>query len=317
MTVETRARVEPREHVVLFYEDDTQLVRTVARYLFDGLTAHEHVVAVATAPHVEAFETSLGRAGIDVAGARSTGQLVMIDAAETMSRFMVDGWPDARAFNAEVGELVRRAGGSDGRVRVYGEIVALLWDAGHVAAAVELEALWNELGRDVAFSLFCAYPAQSVVGDDHEDSFRHLCHCHSAVVGGVPMATQSGDDRRAEAARSFRGEAAELGAVRQFVVDTLLRWGQDRYLENASIVVSELATNAIMHARSDFIVSMSSRGGSVRLAVRDASTKLPRVRAPLPATMSGRGLLLVGVLAQRWGTEIVGDGKVVWVEFGP
>jgi hypothetical protein len=33
--------------------------------------------------------------------------------------------------------------------------------------------------------------------------------------------------------------------------------------------------------------------------------------------MSGRGLLLIGVLAQRWGTEIVGDGKVVWVEFGP
>ena len=317
MTVKTRARIEPRDHVVLFYEDDTQLVRTVARYLFNGLTAHEHVVVAATASHVEAFEATLGRAGIDVAEARSTGQLVMVDAAEAMSRFMVDGWPDAQAFNAEMDELVRRADDSGCRVRVYGEIVALLWDAGQVAAAVELEALWNELGREVAFSLFCAYPAQSVVGDDHEDSFRHLCHCHSGVVGGVPMAAQLNGDHRAEAARLFRGDAAELGAVRQFVVDTLLRWGQDRHLENASIVVSELATNAIMHARSDFVVSMSAGDGSVRLAVRDASTDLPSVRAPLPSTMSGRGLLLVGALVQRWGTEIVADGKIVWAEFGP
>lgn len=315
--IETRARVEPRDHVVLFYEDDTQLVRTVSRYLFDGLTAQENVVVVATAAHVEAFEATLGRAGIDVADARSNGQLVMIDAADAMSRFMVDGWPDECAFNAEMGELLRRAGGSGGRLRVYGEIVALLWDAGHVAAAVELEARWNELGREVAFSLFCAYPAQSVIEDDHGQSFHHLCDCHSAVVGGIPMAAQSGHGQRAEAARSFRGEATELGAVRQFVVDTLLRWGQDRHLENASIVVSELATNAIMHARSDFIVSMSSGDGSFRLSVRDASTTLPSVRAPLPTMMSGRGLLLIGVLAQRWGTQIIGDGKVVWVEFGP
>ncbi len=198
-------------------------------------------------------------------------------------------------------------------------MVALLWDAGHVAAAVELERRWNDLRREVAFSLFCAYPAQSVIVDDREDSFRQLCQCHSAVVGGVPMAARTGDDRRrdGDAARSFRGDAGELGAVRQFVVDTLLRRGHDRHLESASIVVSELATNAIMHARSDFVVSMSSRDGSVRLAVRDASTAIPSVRAPSPTTMSGRGLLLIGVLAQRWGTEIVGDGKIVWAEFGP
>ena len=316
MRVETRAQVEPRDHVVLFYEDDAQLVRTVAQYLFDGLAAHENVVVVATGPHIEAFEARLGRVGIDVADARSTGQLVMIDAAEAMSRFMVDRWPDRGAFDAEMGRLVRRVAGSDVVVRVYGEMVALLWDAGDVGAAIELEALWNALGREVAFSLFCAYPAQSVIGDDQDDSFRHLCHSHSAVVGGTPMTVRSNDER-ADAARSFRGETAELGAVRQFVVDTLLRWGQDRHLENASIVVSELATNAIMHARSDFIVSLSSRDGSVRLAVRDASTELPSARAPHPSTMSGRGLLLVGVLAHRWGTEIVSDGKVVWVELGP
>ena len=316
MRVETRAQVEPRDHVVLFYEDDARLVRTVARYLFDGLSAHDNVVVVATAPHVEAFEATLDRAGIAVVDARSTGQLVMIDAAEAMSRFMVDGWPDAHAFDAEMGQLVRRAGGSDLSVRVYGEMVALLWDAGHVGAAIELEAQWNELGREVAFSLLCAYPAQSVTSGDQDDSFRHLCHSHSAVVGGTPMAARSRDER-ADAARSFRGEAAELGAVRQFVVDTLFRWGQDRHLENASIVVSELATNAILHARSDFIVSMSSRNGSFRLAVRDASTELPSARTPLPSAISGRGLLLVGVLTQRWGTEIVADGKVVWAEFGP
>ena len=68
--METRPRAYPRDHVVLFYEDDHELVTVVGRYLIDGLLDDESVVVVATSPHIAAFEAELASAGIDVGAAR-------------------------------------------------------------------------------------------------------------------------------------------------------------------------------------------------------------------------------------------------------
>jgi hypothetical protein len=185
-------------------------------------------------------------------------------------------------------------------------MVALLWDAGHVAAAIELEALWNEFGQHVPFALLCAYPASSV--SDDSESFQLVCQCHSAVVDSRPASL------RGHVTRSFFGDFGSLRAARQFVLETLRWWGLDALCDDAAIVVSELATNAILHARSDFTVSLEVDGDVVRLSVRDASARLPVVRDPTPTCTSGRGLVLVAALGANWGTESVSDGKEVWVD---
>ena len=91
--------------------------------------------------------------------------------------------------------------------------------------------------------------------------------------------------------------------------------GLDQLCDDAAIVVSELATNAVLHARSDFTVEVSLKDGNVRLSVIDASAQPPVVQVPSSSTISGRGLVLVAALGARWGTSPVGDGKEVWVEF--
>jgi anti-sigma regulatory factor (Ser/Thr protein kinase) len=263
---------------------------------------------------------AIARAGIDVDAAQLAGSLVMADAAESLAKHLVDDWPDAGVFATEIGGLIRRLVDSGRRVRIYGEMVAMLWEAGNVAAAIELETLWNDLGRRLPFSLFCAYHADTVADDEHADSFRRMCHLHSAVVtrsAVVATALETFVVARAEDARSFPCELYAPSAARRFVADTLTVWGREHVIDDASLVVAELATNAVVHARSEFIVAVSSDDDAVRLSVRDASPALPTVRDPHANSVSGRGLMLVAAIARRWGIELVNDGKVVWAELGP
>src|SRR5580765_7926840 len=94
-----RTRVEPRDHVVQFYDRDEQLVETVGAYLGDGLRLGEVALVVATRAHTGAFEAALIADGISVAAARSDGSLITLDAGEVLSRFMLGHGPDARAFD--------------------------------------------------------------------------------------------------------------------------------------------------------------------------------------------------------------------------
>ena len=319
MAIETAPGVLPRDHVVQFYERDDELISSVTNFLADGLRAGEAAIVVATGAHTAAFEAALTEAGVDVGAARARGALVTADAERTLSQTLVDGRPDPEALKSGVGELVRRATESGRRVRIFGEMVALLWDAGQVAEAIELEGLWNEIGRELRFSLYCAYRAQSVGDDEHAASFGHVCHLHSAVVTGAARGSTPNEAAAvawAADARSFRCDARSSSLARHFVAERLIAWGRESVVDDASIVVAELATNAMLHARSEFIVSLSFQSDAVRVSVRDASSSLPAMQDPTPDSISGRGLVLVSAVAQRWGTELLADGKVVWAELG-
>jgi anti-sigma regulatory factor (Ser/Thr protein kinase) len=317
MEIETAQGVVPRDHVVQFYERDVDLIASVSNFLVDGLLIGEVAIVVATPEHAEAFDAALRAAGVDVEAARMRGDLICADADQTLSQTLVGGWPDPEALAAGAVDLVRRATESGRRVRLFGEMVALLWDSGRVAEAIELEDLWGEIGRELPLFLYCAYRAQSVVDDDHAASLRHLCHLHSAVVGDPAAAacsTAAGVVAHAEDARSFPCDPRSSGVARRFVADRLIAWGREAFVDDASIVVAELVTNAVLHAESEFIVALSFHGDSVRVSVRDASSALPAIQAPTPQSVSGRGLVLISAVAQRWGTELLADGKVVWAE---
>ena len=309
MPSDATAQATPRDHVVQFYQHDEELVATLAEFVIQALRSDGAVILVATTFHLFALDVALIRRGIDVGAVRMDGSLVTIDADQALARFLIDGRPDFDAFANEVGDMIRKHTAAGRRVKVFGEMGALLWNAGHVAAAIELEKMWNEFDREVSFSLTCAYPASSVTGDGTEDAFLQVCHCHSTVIG-------DGEDQwdqtnrfvvhRAPQTRSFIGQSSAIGAARGFVADALI--------DDCSMVVSELVTNAVIHAESDFAVSLSSHGDAVRLSVHDHSPVVPVMRSPLPAAISGRGLRMVTALARRWGTDLVDDGKIVWAE---
>jgi anti-sigma regulatory factor (Ser/Thr protein kinase) len=82
----------------------------------------------------------------------------------------------------------------------------------------------------------------------------------------------------------------------------------------AMLLVTELATNAVLHARSPFAVTVEAGDDHVTLGVSDQSPSLPRLSIPEADDVRGRGLYLVAELALRWGVEPTDDGKRVWFD---
>jgi anti-sigma regulatory factor (Ser/Thr protein kinase) len=104
--------------------------------------------------------------------------------------------------------------------------------------------------------------------------------------------------------------------ARRFVSDTLAQWGDEPYVEAASLLVSDLVTNAVLHAGSavEVVVGHDGRHANLRIEVHDSSLRSPRMGGfDLDAT-SGRGLALVDAISDRWGVENDADGKKIWFE---
>ncbi|MGH2881456.1 MAG: MEDS domain-containing protein [Solirubrobacteraceae bacterium] len=301
--------VQPREntvgdgeHVVQFYDDDADLIRAAGAYLVQAMSAGEAVILIATEAHRLAFEAELIGAGIDIDRAARDGAFVSLDAAEIMETFIRHGQIDSAAFRAVIGDIVRWA--QDGRrpVRAYGEMVALLWEAGDVLGAIELEKLWNELGRELRFALWCAYHTRSMAGEKHADALHEVCHLHTAVVE--------------DATARFRAGPDAPFAARRFVAGVLAgrRQTDPAAAQDVQLVVSELATNAVIHAGTPFSVSVCFDGSTIRISVHDWSSTAPVVRDAAPSALSGRGLRLVDAVTRDWGVESASDGKTVWAE---
>jgi hypothetical protein len=277
-------------------------------YLAEGIAAGDAAVVVATASNREAIAAGLRAEGIDMAGLGH--RYLALDADGALRAFMDDGRLDPDRFDAVIGGVVRRAVAAGGAVRIYGEMVNMLWSEGAVAEAFELEELWSDLGRRLPISLLCACKLDAA--DTEIDEVAHLCGLHADVLGPAPVPLGAG--LTFEAARSFGAASTEPRAARAFVVGILTRHGLDAMSDDAALIVSELATNSILHGGSAFTVTVSGRGDHVRLAVGDQSSALPSERIPTSLSPTGRGLRLVGALAHDWGTEVLGDAKVVWAD---
>jgi anti-sigma regulatory factor (Ser/Thr protein kinase) len=103
-------------------------------------------------------------------------------------------------------------------------------------------------------------------------------------------------------------------AARHFVGETLAEWGHADVADVAILLVSELVTNALLHARTDLVITVRRTVGRIRMEVQDGLTQLPGRKRYSPDSATGRGLLLVEELALAWGAEQLPDGKRVWCE---
>jgi DNA-binding NarL/FixJ family response regulator len=118
-----------------------------------------------------------------------------------------------------------------------------------------------------------------------------------------------------EATAKMAGEPASASSARQFVSETLQRWDAASDLDTVSLLVSELVSNAIIHARTDFEVSVLLRSHTIRIEVDDQSAAVPVPRDADVDDTSGRGMALVEALATGWGVDDRRPGgKTVWFE---
>ena len=122
-------------------------------------------------------------------------------------------------------------------------------------------------------------------------------------------------DRAVEQARAnLAGELESPGRARRFVDETLRRWDCEEQLDVVGLLVSELVTNAVVHAGSDVEIGVQLTDDGIRIDVLDASTAQPVRRTAELYDTSGRGLELVEALATRWGIDSGPFGKSVWFE---
>jgi anti-sigma regulatory factor (Ser/Thr protein kinase) len=127
---------------------------------------------------------------------------------------------------------------------------------------------------------------------------------------GVDAAGESLESRT-----TLSPEAESAAMARAFVTETLLLWGAERMLESATLLTSELVTNAVLYAGSDIHLVVRQAGRRIRVEVRDGNPQVPVRRFPTEESVSGRGLALVEALAAAWGVDPVpDDGKTVWFE---
>jgi DNA-binding NarL/FixJ family response regulator len=126
---------------------------------------------------------------------------------------------------------------------------------------------------------------------------------------------EAAEDAIDEATRELSGEPRNVAAARRFVVDLLREQGFHDTVERVSVLVSELVTNAVIHAGGDVAVTVRLGTDHVRIEVHDPDPRpLPRRPATRELDKGGRGLLLVNELASAWGVIPGPSGKTVWVE---
>ena len=162
------------DHIVQTYQDPAFLADAVGEYLATGLARGEAAIVIARPENTARFLQKL-EAPAD------PGQLLVLDAQQTLARFMAGGMPQWKPFHEAIGGLIAQVRLQFPTVRAYGEMVDILWQQGNRDAAIRLEEYWNELTRLQTFSLFCAYAMDNLDASAYS-GLEHVCRNHTHFI---------------------------------------------------------------------------------------------------------------------------------------
>ena len=175
----------PHRHEVLFYSEESVFLSGLTDFIATALEAGDVAIAIATESHHRGLVQMLKARGVDANSAILEGTYIPVDAAKSLSTFMVNGMPDPDQFLEVVGGLIRAAAKAGkhehSRVAACGEISPFLWAQGNADAAVRLEQITEQLVDTHEVDVLCAYPLNSFHGEKDEQVFQSICAQHSAV----------------------------------------------------------------------------------------------------------------------------------------
>lgn len=166
------------EHHLQLFDSSKSLAETVGTFLMAGFHRGEPLLVVATPEHRELLSRKLSEAGLNLHEATAANRLLILDAVQTLEKFMRQDVPSPVAFDEVVGSLVARL--SNGRrVCIYGEMVDVLAARGNYRGAHQLEELWNVLGRRESYTLFCGYASGHFGDPKTAKILADICASHS------------------------------------------------------------------------------------------------------------------------------------------
>jgi signal transduction histidine kinase len=201
-------------HVVQFYKDDAFLLDELSRFIGSALVAGDYGILFATESHRRGITRRLRSRGLDVGVAVEQGRYIALDAETTLANLMVNGLPYPARLSAIMDSLMGRAkllaDGRQARVRIFGEMVALLWSEGNREAAIRLEQIWRELAQRYDFSLRCAYPISDFGRAADSQAFLQICAEHSGVIPAESYVALADEEARLRQLSHLQQQAQAL-----------------------------------------------------------------------------------------------------------
>jgi signal transduction histidine kinase len=249
----------PGAHVVQFYDGVDFLCDRIAEFAGQGLAADATVVLFITAERRERVGARLAALGLDAAALEQDGVLLFRDARASLSEFMMGEVPDAARFDEHVGQFVARLA-ERRSLRLYGEMVDVLWRSGNPVGALALEDLWNDLALVCPFELLCAYDMEHFHDVDGTTELLDVCERHHAVVPAERYQPLDGYARQAQriAVLQQRAHALEAEVAERRKLESALREALDeqRRTQRELRAAKEAAERA-SGAKSEFLAVMS------------------------------------------------------------
>jgi DNA-binding NarL/FixJ family response regulator len=172
-------------HEVCLYSDDASLLDGFTQFIGAALKSGSAVIVIATESHRDGLLPRLQAHGLDIGAAIEQGTYISLDAAQTLSTFMVNDQPDPVRFQKSVADTIMTAAkavkGERPRVVACGECAPLLWARGNAEAAIRVEHLWDEIAKIYSLDTLCGYPLGSLQAEPDSHIFQRICAAHSDV----------------------------------------------------------------------------------------------------------------------------------------
>jgi hypothetical protein len=175
------AEMSACEHFVQIYESEEVFMDILASFVSEALKEDHVAVVIATPAHRQQLNERLMETGHHLAALRLEDRFISLDAEEILGKFMANGCTDDEVFFQFVTDILARATQNGRKVRVFGEMVTIMWSKGYYGAAVRLEHLWHKLCTENSFQLFCAYPEVSFA-ENGSEAIAHICAAHSKIL---------------------------------------------------------------------------------------------------------------------------------------
>ncbi|MET9964592.1 SpoIIE family protein phosphatase [Streptomyces sp. NPDC006356] len=156
------------------------------------------------------------------------------------------------------------------------------------------------------------------LADRREDDIAVLLLCREGEGCGCGDTVAVRPTIRRTMLTVAQAEPERVAVARQQLRELLHDWTSEDQVDSAVLLLSEMLTNVLVHTDADALLLAEVRGASgdrrIRVEVTDTSDDLPHKRRPGELASSGRGLILIEMLAQAWGVDPRGEGKSIWFE---
>lgn len=174
----------PNGHIVQLYQDKQFYGEAISHFAAEGLIRGESIILVATHSNWLNISTHLRNKGFNLYELFNRGQLTLLDADNTLPKFMANGMPDGRIFKPLARETIQRAR-ADGKyptVRWWGEMVNVLYVEGNEKASNKLEEYFDEVAHEESIAIFCSFLMDKYDPKIYDEALSNVCRTHSHLI---------------------------------------------------------------------------------------------------------------------------------------